>query len=207
MQRRRQFLALAFGAAPAALALSGCTSANPNYYRIGAVPGPAVAGAPASIEVRTISIPGYLDRTGIIKQAQSYQLDIHSNDIWAEPLADMLQDAMVQDLSARLSGSTIIGAGGSIGANAALLVEINVLRFDPDPDGQMVLQIQVGLRDGQSMDLLATRSFRHQAPAGGPAVAGIVGTMSQLWGEAADDIAGFAVQAWAAHPAASGAGG
>jgi uncharacterized lipoprotein YmbA len=196
---RRQFLSLTLGAAPVALGLSGCTSPNPNYYRIGALPGVSLAGGPPTIEVRTISIPGYLDRPGIVKKADDYQLDIHTNDIWAEPLADMLQAAMVQDLTARLRSSTIIGAGGSIGANADLLIEINVIRFDPDPNGQMILQLQVGLRDGQSMDLLATRSLAHQAPTGGPVVANIVGGMSALWGQAADDIAGFVVQSWRRH--------
>ncbi len=200
---RRQFLSLVLGAAPLGLGLSGCASPNPNYYRIGAVPGVSEAGAPPAVEVRTISIPGYLDRPGIVKSTQSYQLDIHSNDIWAEPLADMLQAAMVQELTGRLHGSTVIGSGGSIGANADLLIEINVLRFDPDPDGQMVLQLQVALRDGQSMNLLATRSLTHEAPDGGPVVANLVGTMSRLWGMAADDIAGFVVQTWATHPPAA----
>lgn len=200
MPPRRQFLCLVLGAAPLALGLSGCASADPNYYQIGAVPGAAVVGGPPSVEVRTISIPGYLDRTGIIKRAQDFKLDIHSNDIWAEPLADMLQSTMVQDLSTRLTGSTVIGSGGSIGANSDLLVEINVLRFDPDSSGQMILQLQVGLRDGQSMNLLGTRSIQHQAPAGGPVVSAIVGSMSTLWGQAADDVAAFLVQTWASHP-------
>ncbi|MCB8879661.1 membrane integrity-associated transporter subunit PqiC [Acidisoma cellulosilytica] len=202
MPPRRQFLSLLIAAGPVALGLSGCASADPNLYRIGAVTGGAITGAPPQIEVRTISIPGYLDRTGIVKKAQDYKIDIHSNDIWAEPLADMLQAAMVQDLTTRLTGATVIGAGGSIGANADLLVEINVLRFDPDTNGQMILQLQVGIRDGQTMTLLGTRTIQHQAPAGEPLVASIVSTMSALWGQAADDIAAFVVQSWATHPPA-----
>jgi uncharacterized lipoprotein YmbA len=208
MHPRRQFLSLILGATPVVLALSGCASADPNYYRIGAVPGTPQAGAPPSIEVRTISIPGYLDRTGIVKKAQDYKLDIHSNDIWAEPLADMLQATMVQNLTTRLPRATVVGAGGSIGANADILLEINVLRFDPDTNGQMILQLQVGIRDGQTMNLLGrTRSIQHQAPAGEPVVGTIVSTMSTLWGQAADDIATMLVHSWARHPRAISSAG
>ncbi|GAB0118818.1 PqiC family protein [Acidisoma sp. 7E03] len=200
ISRRRSFLAALGGLPLAAAGLAGCTSPNPNYYRIGTVPGVQLTGGPPSVEVRTISIPGYLDRQGIVKQANDYKLDIHENDIWAEPLAGMLEDTLVSDLQTRLPGTTVIGAGGSIGANADLLVETNVLRFDPDPNGQMVLQFQVGIRDAASMNLLGTRAFTHQAPSGQPVVAQIVAGMSRLWGLAADDIATFLVQSWAAHP-------
>lgn len=204
ISQRRPLLAF-LGLAPFAFgALAACSSANPNYYRIGAVPGPQVAGGPPSVEIRSISIPGYLDREGILKQANAYKLDIHQNDIWAEPLAGMLEDALVSDLQTRLAGSTVIGAGGSIGVNADLLVETNVLRFDPDPDGQMVLQLQVGIRDGASMTLLGTRSIMRHAPSGQPVVANIVASMSLLWGQAADEIAAFLAQTWATHPAKPG---
>lgn len=202
ISRRRSLLAI-LGTAPLAALLPGCASANPNYYRIGAVPGRPVTGGPPSIEVRTISIPGYLDRQGIVKQANDYKLDIHENDIWAEPLAGMLEAVLVADLQTRLPTSSVIGAGGSISANADLLVETNVERFDPDPDGQMVLRLQVGIRDGASMVLLGTRAIRHRAPDGAPVVSQIVASMSRLWGAAADDIAAFLVQSWAAHPPAA----
>jgi uncharacterized lipoprotein YmbA len=96
---RRRFLRLLAQApllAAAAGPLSGCLSANPNYYRLGMAPGPVVSGGPPSVEVRSISIPGYLDRDGIVKRSGDFKLDIHTNDIWAEPLADMLQATMVQ---------------------------------------------------------------------------------------------------------------
>lgn len=197
---RRSFLRF-LGATPLlAAGLGGCASPDPNYYRLGPVPGPTVMGGPKTVVVRSVSIPGYLDREGIVKRAGDFKLDIHSNDIWAEPLADMLQAALVQDLTQRMPGTTVIGAGGSIGANADLLIETNVLRFDPDPNGQMILQLQVGIRDGESLKLLTTRSIQHQAPAQEPVVANIVAGMSGLWAQAANDIAPLLVQSWASRP-------
>jgi uncharacterized lipoprotein YmbA len=198
---RRTFLRSLSALSLVALAssgLAGCASANPNYYRIVMTPGAAMAGAPGVIEVRSISIPGYLDRDGIIKSAAETKLDIHSNELWAEPLADMLQATMVQDLAQRLTGSTVIGSGGAIGANPAILVEINVLGFDPDASGTMVLSAQVAIREGASLKTLMTQSIRRTGPSGGPTVTGIANGMSVLWGQAADDIAALVVQNWRA---------
>jgi uncharacterized lipoprotein YmbA len=200
---RRRFLRY-FGTAPLLVTslgtLSGCLSANPNYYRLGMMSGPAVSGGPPAVEVRNISIPGYLDRDGIVKRAGDFKLDIHSNDIWAEPLADMLQATLVQDLSQRMPGTTVIGSGGSIGANSDMLIETNVLRFDPDPNGMMVLTAQVALRDGQTLQIVTTRMIQESAPANGPVVANIVASMSGLWGQAANDVAALLAQNWQARP-------
>jgi uncharacterized lipoprotein YmbA len=205
--QRRQLLRL-LGFAPAGAiglgALAGCTSANPNYYRLGAVQGPTVTGGPPTVEVRSISIPGYLDRQGIVKRAGDFKLDIHSNDIWAEPLADMLQATMVQNLSQRMPGTSVIGAGGSIGGGADLLIEMNVLRFDPNPDGTMTLQAQVAIRNGDSLLITGTRMVAESGPANEPVVANIVGSMSTLWGAAANDIAALLDQTWARRSGSTG---
>jgi uncharacterized lipoprotein YmbA len=210
--QRRHFLRL-LGAAPAGApllgvlslgALAGCTSPNPNYYRLGATSGPTVTGGPPSVEVRSISIPGYLDRQGIVKRAGDFSLDIHSNDIWAEPLADMLQATLVQDLTQRMPGTTVIGSGGSIGANSDLIIETNVMRFDPNPDGTLTLQAQVAVRDGESLQIIVTRTITESGPANEPVVSNIVASMSTLLGSAADDIASLLAHTWRHLPRSAG---
>ena len=145
---RRAFLS-AGSALLAASALAGCTSAPTNYYRIAVVPGAIRSGAPGSIGVRSVSIPGYLSQNGIAKPSSGYEFGTYSNEVWAEPLDGMLQSVMVQDLSQRLPASSVLGAGGSIGLSAAALVEINVLNFDPDSSGQVVLTAQIAIRSGR----------------------------------------------------------
>ena len=203
--QRRQFLRL-LGAVPVSVPLlgslggvallAGCSSPNPNYYRLGIAPGPTVSGGPPSVEVRSISIPGYLDRPGVVKSAGDFKLDIHSNDIWAEPFADMLQATLVQDLTQRMPGTSVIGSGGSIGASPNLIIETNVLRFDPNPDGTMTLQIQVAVRGGETLQIIVTRTIQEDGPANEPVVANIVSSMSTLWGAAASDIATLLVRTW-----------
>ncbi|WP_419758372.1 PqiC family protein [Acidisoma sp.] len=210
--QRRQFLRI-FGAVPAIVplfgtvslaALAGCSSPNPNYYRLGVASGPTVSHGPPSVEVRSISIPGYLDRQGVVKSAGDFKLDIHSNDIWAEPFADMLQATLVQDLTQRMPGTSVIGSGGSIGASPNLIVETNVLRFDPNPDGTMTLQMQVAVRSGETLQIIVTRTIQESGPANEPVVANIVASMSTLWGAAASDIAHLLARTWDHLPLGSG---
>jgi uncharacterized lipoprotein YmbA len=173
----------------AALGLAGCASSPPtNYYRMAALPGANVGAAPVSVGVRSITIPGYLNQTGIAKSSGAYQFASYGNEIWAEPLADMLQNVMVQDLAQRLPAATVIADGGGIQAPSGVLVEMNILRFDPGPDGQIVLTAQVAIKTGAKRVLCATRTL--QSTAGpGPGATGTVAAMSTLWAGAADQVA------------------
>ncbi len=178
----------------AAFALAGCGGAAPCYYRLAAVPGAPVVGGPASIGVRSVGIPGYLDQSGIVQRAGPYQFDSFANELWAEPLADMLQAVMVLDLAQLFPRATVLASGGAIEGQPQMLVEINVQTFDPDGAGQMVLLAQVALKNGADHNLLTARTLSLSAPSG-TSVTGTVAAMSQLWGQAAAQIAAMVAAA------------
>jgi uncharacterized lipoprotein YmbA len=186
MNRRHVMLGLA-------LALTGCASAKVNDYRLAAIPGPVQQSGALTLGVRSVGLPGYLDETGIVKTSGAYQFDTYDNEVWAQPLADMLQAVMVEDLAQILPSATVLASGGVIDAPAQLLVEINVQKFDPDPDGSMVLLAQIALKSGATHNLLRTATIRLSAPSG-IGVLGTVAAMSQLWAQAAGQIAGLVAQ-------------
>jgi uncharacterized lipoprotein YmbA len=172
-----------------ALLLAGCAAPAPTaYYRLTALPGASVAVAPATIGVRSINIPGYLNQNNIARPAGPYQFASYPNDLWAEPLADMLQSVMAQDLAQRLPGATVLANGGGVEAPEAVLVEMNVQSFDPGPDGRVTLQAQVAIKTGVHRILCETRTLQASATPG-PGATGIVAAMSQLWAGAADQVA------------------
>jgi uncharacterized lipoprotein YmbA len=171
-----------------AAALAGCASPPTNYYRLAPAPGPAISHAALSIAVRSIDIPGYLDQNNIARPGGAYQFNTFSNDLWAEPLAAMLQSVMVQNLAARLPSATVIASGGGIEAPSRILVEINILRFDPTPDGQVLLLAQAAIKTGATRKLLATKTLRATAAAGADATS-IAAAMSALWGYFASQTA------------------
>lgn len=181
MIKRRHFLLCA-------ATLAGCASPPTNYYRIAATPGPEVSSAVLSVGVRSMDIPGYLEQNNIARPGGAYQFNTYPNDLWAEPLAAMLQSAMVQNLGERLPNATVIASGGSIEAPSRVLVEINILRFDPTPDGQILLLAQTAIKTGANRKLLGSKTLRLSAAAGADA-ASIVAAMSFLWGDFASQTA------------------
>jgi uncharacterized lipoprotein YmbA len=101
---------------------------------------------------------------------------------------------MVQELSQRLPAATVIASGGAIGAPTHAVVEMNVLRFDPDPDGRIDLTVQISVRRGSDKRLWQTQNFTRYATPSGPDAAASVAAMSALWAQAADQVAAMLVQ-------------
>lgn len=180
---------LSSGSAAAVVTLAGCASAPTNYFRLAVIPGAVNNGPALKIAVRSINIPGYLDQNGIAKAGAAYAYSTFPNDIWAEPLADMLQDVAVLELSQRLPASLVIGSGGSIASASDVLIEANVLRFDPDSSGLITLTVQIALKSGQDYHILTVQNFSAAATPAGADVTSTVATMSTLWGKFADQMA------------------
>lgn len=173
--------------------LAGCTSVEPAYFTLAAVPGtqqPGTAqfGAPALVELRRPGIAGYLDRPEIVRGG-GYQLKVASNERWGEPFGDLFGRVLAEDLNRRLPGTTVFTAAGSISATADATVEVDVQRFDADGTGTVVLAVQVAVsrvRRGPA----TTRAIRLQRPAGATTVE-LVMAMSALVGDMADQVAGM----------------
>jgi uncharacterized lipoprotein YmbA len=106
----------------------------------------------------------------------------------------MLQAAMVQDLAQRLPAATVLGSGGTIGVTADVLIEINVLRFDPDSTGKIVLSAQFAVRSEHTHALLTAQTYQSSAVPEGTDVSYSVAAMSQLLATMADQIAGLIVE-------------
>ena len=126
-------------------AVASCRSPNPTLYTLVAVPGSAHAGAPRMIELRSIVLARYLERSQIVRSSENYQLDIIGNDWWGEPLDAMLGRVLVQELTDRLPGSTVFGENSAISAVPDATVGITVQRLDADAAGTLILLAQVSV--------------------------------------------------------------
>ncbi len=182
--------AIAAALLAAAAELAACTSPDPAYYTLQPVPGPAVPSAVGSVELRRPGLAGYLDRSDIVLKTAGYQLNVNSQLRWGEPLGDMIGRVLVQDLSQRLPQASVFAESGAITAEPQLRVEVDVLRFDADASGAVVLDAQLAVeRGGGAHQPLSARRFSMIAPPGGAGAANLVASMSGLLGGLADQVA------------------
>jgi uncharacterized lipoprotein YmbA len=171
------------------MALAGCASVQVRNYQLAPVAGAIRGGTGLRIVVRSIGIPAALGQAGVPKPSGAYEANSFANDLWAAPLAGMLQTTMVQNLAQRLPGDSVLAGGGAIGVAPDIYVEINVLAFAPDAAGNITLQAQLATRHANAQDWQLD-SFNSNA-AGGTTPDGIAAAMSTLWGQAADALAGM----------------
>jgi len=191
------------GAAFAPVVLAGCASTPTQYYRLAVIPGAVTNSPVVKIGMRSISIPGYLGQDGIAKAGAAYQFSTYASDVWAEPLGSMLQDVTVQELAQRLPAASVVSNSGAIAAPADLLIETNVLRFDPDSNGQVILIVQIAIKSGRNFRPWLVQTFTNSATPAAPDVANLVATMSTLWAGVIDQLAPLAVVQWNIHAAAA----
>jgi uncharacterized lipoprotein YmbA len=169
--------------------LSACSSPDPTFYTLQPIPGVAIAGGPATVEIRRPGLAGYLDRSDIVLKSAAYELSMNSQHRWGEPLGDMIGRVLTQDLSQRLPGTDTFAQTGAITADPQLRVEVDILNFDTDASGNVVLNAGVAIERGLSHAPLAAHHVALTAQPAGPGAAELAATMSTLLGELADRIA------------------
>jgi uncharacterized protein len=168
-----------------ALLLASCASPNPSLYTLEVLPGPVRRPAARIIEVRSISLARYLERSQIVRSSENFRLDVLANDWWGEPLDAMIGRTLDRALTQRLPGSTVYQENGAISAEPDARVQVNIERFDEDASGavRLVAQYAVVRRISE------TRGVTLEVPARGATTADLVAAMSEAIGQLADRIA------------------
>ena len=172
------------------LTLASCSSPDPTYYTLQVVPGATLPGRRITVEVRRPGLAGYLDRSDIVLKSASYKLDVNSQLRWAEPLGDMIGRVLSQDLAQRLPGAAVFTEAGAITADPSVRLEVDILEFDAEASGTVVLTAEVAVERGTTHQPLSTRHVSLTMQPGGPGAANLAATLSGLLGELADQVAG-----------------
>jgi uncharacterized lipoprotein YmbA len=179
--------ALGFSALAAVTVLNACASPNPILYTLATVPGAERRGTPKVIELRTIGLARYLERSQIVRSSEDFRLDVLSNEWWGEPLDTMLSRVLSQNLTQRLPGTTIFAENGAVTAIPDATLGINIQRMDQAKSGAVILIAQVSVKRVSS----TARTITIQVTPAGPSTASLVAAMSEAVGQLADQIAGM----------------
>ena len=91
------------------------------------------------IAIARPSLPPYLERTELVTRTGNGQLKIHENDLWSEPLDAAIARVISENLRHRTGSTNIQPSGSFINQEYSSVVEIRIDRFDPSPEGVLLL--------------------------------------------------------------------
>ncbi len=164
---------------------AACSSPNPSLYVLATVPGPTHSGAPHIIQLRTISIAHYLERSQIVRSSEGYRMDVLANDWWGEPLDAMLGRILVQELNSGCPARQSMAIVAPFPRRRTPRWEINLQRFDLDRDGALLLAAQIAVNGKRALSRGVALTVR---PADGTTQA-LVAAMSGAVAQMADTVA------------------
>src|SRR5262249_15363674 len=118
----------------------------PKVYTLAAMAGAPVGGRPLTVTVAAVDVPKYLDRPQIVRRSAQVELGVAEFERWGEPLANMVQRVLAEDLTRRLPTGSIVTTSRTLSGDEAVTVELALSRFDPEADGTIVLEAQWRLR-------------------------------------------------------------
>jgi uncharacterized lipoprotein YmbA len=152
---------------------------------------PARAPTQVLLGVDRIELPEYLVRPEIVTRTQSNELKLAENDRWGEPLKDGFARTLRSNLENRL-GSRVLTAPFDPAHRPALILDVEVRRFERVlPDGA-ALEATWTLRDGSNGAVLVTKQalLRQAAATGGTraTVAALSQVLAALAAQIADTV-------------------
>ena len=129
----------------APLLLTACGSTPTQVFTLSAsedrAPRPAPAARGPVIHVDRATVAEYVDRTQMVTRIGAYRVSVHEFAVWSEPVAELISNAVVDDLARRFGDDRAMrtprGRGG-----ADIRVELDVLRFDVDEAGTATLDLR-----------------------------------------------------------------
>ncbi|WP_034913882.1 membrane integrity-associated transporter subunit PqiC [Erwinia sp. 9145] len=172
-----------------ALALTACSSTpETNYYqlpagnRLATVSSQVDAGRP-TVWVEHVSVPDYLAGNGVVYQSSDVQYVIASNNLWASPLDQQLQQTLLANLSQALPGSLV--SASPLGQQQDKL-NVNVTGFHGRYDGQAIVSGEWVL---EHQGKIEKRSFALTMPQNEDGYDALVRTLAKGWQQEANEIA------------------
>jgi uncharacterized lipoprotein YmbA len=172
--------------------LLGSRSDPPRLYVLTAAP-PATAapaiGRDLALGVGPISLPGYLDRRGLVTRVEANRVESARNDLWAEPVGSGFKSVLEEDLRLRLPDTALRAFPWPQNATPDLAVAVDVTRFEATGTGSVELRARWSVRRPGERAVLVERDSAVVLPIAGSGGDAMVAALSEALGRLADEIA------------------
>ncbi|KHN56510.1 membrane integrity-associated transporter subunit PqiC [Pectobacterium fontis] len=172
-----------------ALVLSACSSSNTQktYYQLPTIAdthttqGTVIQGHPLWVE--HVSVADYLVNAGLVYQTNDVQYVIASNNLWASPLDQQLQQALVTNLGQRLPGWVVTTQPQG---NDQAVLNVSVTGFHGRYDGKVIVSGEWMLT---YQEKVFKRPFSLMLPQKEDGYDALVRTLAQGWQQVSQSIA------------------
>jgi uncharacterized lipoprotein YmbA len=173
--------------------LAGCASTQPaRYYLLNAIP-PETAPSPLASEpvigVGPVEVASYLNGGRLVRRASMNELAVAEYERWSEPLPDGIARVLAGNLASRVPSAQVQVFPWRRDTPVELRLLVSVLRFEPDPAGQVQLAARWSLLDGDGQRLQPDRNFEHAVNLQGTDPTAQVAAQSEAIAALADEIA------------------
>jgi len=178
-----------------ALAIGACGSSPPvQYYALSASGGADLAN---SEDARTMGLgplrlPEYLNRTQFVTRSSGNELQVDEFNRWAEPLGTSIHRIVAADVDGLLDELVVVAFpyGTVIRSIVDFRLHGDIIRFDADQSGRVVLEVQWGIWSDDSVTVVRAHRSRYTTQAsraGNPAA--VVAAMNEALSLFSQDIA------------------
>lgn len=189
----------------AVLLLAGCAGKSPrvDFYVLSA-DAKAVAGVAGSCSSQAISVgpvswPRYLDQPRIITRAGTNRLEASEFNRWGGSLEDDFVRTTIENLSGLLQSELVVNYRRSSHYAPAYRVEMDVLRFDGQLGGDVVLEVKWSVIAEATGKIVLVTTSSIQKVTSGPDYEALVNASSMALAQLSEEIAVQLAQVCAAE--------
>jgi uncharacterized lipoprotein YmbA len=123
-----------------------------------AIPDRRITGTTPVVAIARPSLPSYLDRQQLVSRSGGGELQMNNYHLWAEPLDSAISRVTAINLGRLKNSLNIQPVANFVTLDYQHLVEIRIARFEPDANGNLVLDCTWKVQPVAGR-LATTRSF------------------------------------------------
>jgi len=140
-----------------------------------------------------IRMPDYLNRSQLVTRGSGQEMEVDEFSRWAEPLSPAFHRIVSTDVDNAVDGLVVVAFPWESAVRAGVDYRLlgDVIRFDADRSGRVVLDVQWGVTEVASGDLVVRpHRSRYEARTGSPNdPAAVASAMNEALSEFSRDIA------------------